>query len=418
MKNNIPETDLSKSSIFRDYHTLDFWDIPNKLYGREKELHRLLDIYSQIFQGKAVNCLILARKTGAGKTVLGRFFGKMMEQQGGSKAKLKVLYINCINFRSTQKILDEVIINIMEKNERKIQDDNWISLECEERIQIINEKLEKTGKHLLLIIDEMGMLGRDEIRFLLLLKLKMRNLKISFLFISSVYRWRIVPNSINWQKLYEFLDGVLILEFYNFSQVDKIMRDRRDKAFKKDVLDDECLNLISQNVFEYENIRLGIRILKKAGLLAEKRESSKISPNDIRESAWTEAPIELPDDPSLFHFKMMYDVVDNSHIFDNLNDHEIFTLLGIAKTLRDENKAYILSDEAYPAYKINCKKFSVDAQDQTSYDQYLSKLKSLGLIRNKMLTKTKKSLENREITILHIPTGTLEELIFYYLTYE
>jgi Cdc6-like AAA superfamily ATPase len=429
MKDSISEQDPLKSSIFQDYNTLEWSYIPEKLHGREKELNKLLDAYKRMLQGKAVYCLLSGRKFGVGKTVLARYLGKMMEQHGEVKANIIGLYLNCVNFRSAESLLDEVIINLKGKKDNKTREEktwmpkHWAPQKCDERIQRINEMLEKTKKSLLLIIDELHLLRPDEILFLLSLKEKMKELRVSLLFICGILYWkRFFPNPNNYfeelhkrygEEVYnmdfgdftppygetwetiekKYLDGVVTLEFYEFSQVNKIMKYRRSLAFKKGVIDDESLSLVTQIAFKHENIRHGIDILRKAGLFAEENQISKITPDVIRDAS------------NYVHSTFRADLIDI------LNVDELFVLYCIAKTLSKNNKAYILGQEAYLEYEAVCKAHSMEIQDQPLFNQHLSKLMHLNVIVSKTENKEKKPVESVELTLLDISANKLEEVL-------
>ncbi len=376
-----------KKSVFKQLSSLDKSFVPDKLYCRDDILNTLIVNYRRILEEKeqpSINCLMLG-KGGIGKTVTARYFGKNFRTVALEKdVKLFVEYFDCINFRSKSKIIRELLSQYTHGSGRGYSDD--------EALKLILSKLVRDDGYMLLIIDEIHLLKSEEVLAFLNIAETFghHNAKLSILLISRVSDWMRIEN----ERILSRLNEKIQLQPYNFEESMKILEYRSELALKEYIIDNELLRMVAQIVVENKDMRHGIEILRKSGLYCDKYGIESINADIIREASEEVYPTFRAD------------------IIDSLKDQELLALLGIVKTLINNDAAFALVDDAYEEYQSLCEGYSIEAHVKMSFRKYVRQLNDLKIIASKTV-RIEEATRGRhlEITLLDIPAIKLEELL-------
>jgi len=376
-----------KKSVFKQLSSLDKSFVPDKLYCRDDILNTLIVNYRRILEEKeqpSINCVMLG-KGGIGKTVTARYFGKNFGTVALEKdVKLFVEYFDCINFRSKSKIIRELLSKYTHGSGRGYSDD--------EALKLIISKLVRDDGYMLLVIDEIHLLKPEEVLAFLNIAETFghHNAKLSLLLVCRGSDWMKIEN----ERILSRLNEKIQLQPYNFEESMKILEYRSELALKEYIIDNELLRMIAQIVVENKDMRHGIEILRKSGLHCDKYGIESINADIIREASEEVYPTFRAD------------------IIDSLKDQELLALLGIVKTLINNDAAFALVDDAYEEYQSLCEGYSKEAHVKMSFRKYVRQLNDLKIIASKTV-RIEEATRGRhlEITLLDIPAIRLEELL-------
>ncbi len=152
--------------------------------------------------------------------------------------------------------------------------------------------------------------------------------------------------------------------------------------------------MISQIVVDYQNVRYGIEILRKSGLVSEKKGMEFISADVIREASYDVFPIFNPEN------------------IDSLKKHELLALYGLTLSLLDQKIYFVLVDDAFEYYKKACVIYSVDPQVRRIFRNHIYQLSHLKIIAYKSVRIENASQGRRlEVTLLDFPATEMLKLV-------
>ncbi len=377
----------NKRSVFnRSKKTLDKNYVPEKLIQRKDILKKMLSAYRGIIEGEPtpISCVLLG-KGGVGKTTTARFFARNFRDLAlDYNVNLVIEYYNCVTFRSKSTILRALLSKISHGSGRGYADD--------EALKYILTSLVRSKQKLFLIIDEVHLLGTDEIYSILNIAetFSLENSNFSLLLISRKKDWMLIEN----ERISSRVDDKIILEPYNFEHAFEILKYRAEYTFKEDVVNDDLLTMVAQTVVDTKNMRHGIQILRRAGNAADSRVMEHINGELIREASEDAYP----------NFR--------ADIIDDLNEQELFTLYGVTKSLNETGSPYTTVDDAYAEYKDVCGKYNRVSHVVMSFRKYIRNLSSLKIISSKSVRASMSDRGRRlEVTLLDIPVSKLLEFL-------
>ncbi|TES93964.1 MAG: hypothetical protein E3J90_13585 [Promethearchaeota archaeon] len=376
---------IKGNSVFRLVSSLDFSFVPEKVFCRDEAIKNLLYNFRRILEEKeqpSVNCLILG-KEGLGKTCTARYFGRNFKTIAlENDIEIFIEYYNCINFRNKGAIIRELLSKYTHGGGRGFSDD--------EALKLILRKLIREKGYMLLIIDEVQLLRSDEILAFLNIAetFGQHNTKLSIILISRNKDWMIIET----ERISSRLNEKIKLKPYTYEEAKQILEYRSNLAFKEHVINDDTLSIISQIVTDYENMRVGIELLRKSGLYADRKGLDAITPDIIRTNE-------------------VYPSV-RGEIFDQLNDQELFTLYGICMAIHNLQQSYILVDDAFEEYQIISQKYSIEPHVKMSFRKYIRTLGQLRIIATKSV-RIEEAERGREfeITLVDIPLYRILDIL-------
>jgi len=184
--------------------------------------------------------------------------------------------------------------------------------------------------------------------------------------------------------------NVISLEKYSKQQLRDILNDRVSLAFKPLAVPEDTLSLVAEiAASESGNARFGIELLWRAGKYADAGDQDTVPPECVRKAVSSIIPEMRKSDLA------------------TLGLHEKLFLLGIARTLKKNLKAYVTFTEAERSYAVVCEEFETTPKSHTQLWKYLRNLSSLGIVKSETMTGASRG-RSTGICLPRIPTEELE----------
>jgi len=239
--------------------------MPKLVPYRENQQRHIASCIKPLFQKRNGKNLFVYGKPGIGKTLICKKVLDAIEEE--TDEDIIPIYINCWKTNTSFKIMNkicEVIDYKFTQNKR-----------TEELFEVIKQILNK--KSVVFCFDEID---------------KVEDLDFAYSILEDIYRKTIIFIT-NLKSFLDTIDSRLksrlmmdLLEFkpYNFEETKGILKQRIAAAFVPGVFSDDVLELIATKTVELEDIRIGLYLLREAGLAAENKASKKITVDDVQKA--------------------------------------------------------------------------------------------------------------------------------------
>ena len=267
---------LWDQTLFRNpqYFELDY--VPEFFLSRDSQMQALKFSVAPSLRGaRPLNCLCTG-PPGTGKTTA---VHKLFEELNKHTSEIVTVHINCQFNPSRYTIFAE----IYRKLTKHRPPSSGVSFK---RIfdHVVDNLLE-TGKTLIVALDDMNYLFNEgEVNHVLysLLRAHETNpgLMLSVIGILSdtgaSTSYRLDP------KAYSvFLPEEIEFPRYSYNEIRDILATRVERGFYPKVASDDIIDVIAAHTHEMKDLRVGIDLLKRAGLNAERRSSKTIEEEDV-----------------------------------------------------------------------------------------------------------------------------------------
>jgi len=252
-------------SLFRDESALDLDVMPPKILSREYEHQYIADCIKPLLQKRTGKNLFITGTPGIGKTVATKSVLSELEQD----ENIAAIYVNCWKKDSAHKIVLDVCDQLNYKY--------TISKTTEQLMGEISRILNK--KACVIVFDEVDKLSSDAITIL-------------YSFTEDIFRKTIILITNDKEflsKLDRRIYSRLVAETFSFrpytlEETYGILKDRTQRAFMSSIFNEEGLRKIAEKVFDVEDIRVGLYLLREAGTIAERKLKRKIELEDAEEA--------------------------------------------------------------------------------------------------------------------------------------
>ncbi len=374
---------LSKGGVFKNMEVLSPHYIPDVLPHREKEIEVIMRTVAPALRNVKPKNLFLYGKTGTGKTSCSKH---VMEQFNGMRRNAIMRYMNCRIYNTRYKILFK-IAEELDKGQVKM------GYPHTHLYEILLEWIEENNRHLIIILDEIDMIKDvdDLIYTLTRINDELDRGSVSILGISNRLHFKEKLDPRSKSALYE---KELVFKPYNANQLYEIIKQRAKEAFHEGAIEDSALRIAAALAArETGDARYALKLIQKAGMLAEEREDPKVTDK---------------------HVELARKSVDNDLVGEavsSLPQQEQIVLYSIAllhinggeyKRLGEVEDEVFTSGEVYENYKRVCKELGVDARVPRSVSEFLKDLDMLGLITMKFSGKGTRG-QTRLIKIAYDP---------------
>lgn len=194
--------------------------------------------------------------------------------------------------------------------------------------------------------------------------------------------------------------NIIQLEEYSELQLEAILNDRVNLAFREGTVPTQTMRLIAElGNSEGGNARYAIELLWRAGKYADVSEMRQVSPECVRKAVVS-----------------VYPVVRKDMIFE-FSTHQKLFLLGIARHFKQCDSAYMSMGEAEEAYALVCEEYGEKQRGHTQLWKYVKALSSAGIIET-LVSGVGKRGKTTLISLSQIPVSDLEQEIVKFLSQE
>ena len=378
-----------RRSVFRDETKLDINYVPYRLPHRDRELRLLKEFFSFIWQSpwNMTQRVIIAGDVGTGKTVLSQRFGADISREAKERGlNLHYVHVNCREYRGSLLLLLHHAISIFHPNFPRR------GYSAEELLRIFLQILDDENAYVILTLDEFESLverASSEAVYKLTRLQEIRQNKPQRLSLICILRNLSVIERLDASTRSTLQSNLIQLEKYSKPQLIDILNDRVSLAFKPLMVSEDSVDLIAELAHsEGGNARFAIELLWRAGKYADAEDLGAVTPECVRKAVSSIIP-----------------TVRKSELAP-LGFHEKLFLLGIARLLKESEKAFVSLGEAEKAYRVVCEEFHEPAHSHTQLWKYLQLLSALGIVT----TEVSAAGARGRSTIIYLPRIPAHEL--------
>lgn len=370
---------IKKEPIFAEKAVLQSNYYPDDIPHRETQIHQIAQILAPALRKSKPSNLFIYGKTGTGKTVSVNYTTKQIMDvaEKNSNKHIKVIYINC----KLKKIADTEYRLIAQLAREFGKEIPATGLPTDEVYKIFFNTLEESQTTLILVLDEIDQLVKktgDEILYnLTRINSELKKSQVSLVGISNDL---IFADNLDPRVKSSLSEEEIIFPPYNAFQIQDILRQRADKAFKKEVLEpgviEKCAAYAAR---EHGDARRALELLRVAAELAERNSQPKVQIKDIDEA---EEKIER---------ERVVDIVTSQPKQFQIT---LYSILNVYSA----RKSTIFTGEIYGVYKGLCSRIGQRPLTQRRVSDIIAELDMLGIINAKVTSKGRYG-RTREIDI-------------------
>ncbi len=344
------ESLMTREPLFSSKEVLRHSYTPEELPHRNKEIRQL--------------AMILSSALRTGKTIVSRFVCKELENTAKRlKIPVKTAYINC-EITDTQY---RVLQNLTECFGEKVPFTGWPT---DKVYRAFTESLDSDSQGVVIILDEVDKLvkksGDDIIYNLTRINSELKSAKVSIIGISNDLKFKDYLDARVQSSLSE---ETVVFKPYDARQIEDILNQRGDLAFKHGVLEEYVIPLCAAFAArEHGDARKALDLLRVSGEIAERESSSTITEKHVRRAkdrieadSIVEAVRTLPSQSKI----LLYSII----------------------LLEERKQRIITTGDVYDLYSALCKKTGLDILTQRRISDLLSELDLMGIISSTIVSK-------------------------------
>lgn len=299
MSSKIKNILMWDESLFRRPEVFDLSYVPEVFNFRDNELEAISHNVKPLIKGDLPTNTIILGPTGTGKTTSVKLLFKNITEVSN---EVVPVYINCQFHYREFSIMAQIFKGIF----------GYPPVETGKPLATLYEytmgELQKKDKRLLVALDDVDFLFHVNVAENILYKI-LRAHEIfpgvktgiigivtdnAFSFkVSEKIRTVFMPNEVHFKP-------------YSRSTISDILRYRCDIGLYPGVMDEEVLDKLSEITFDKGDLRLGIRGIKEAGMLAELEARRKITVDDVEKA--------IDRISSFLHVENVFDGLSNSDV--------------------------------------------------------------------------------------------------------
>jgi archaeal cell division control protein 6 len=257
----------SEQTIFSNPNALDPDFIPKLLPHREEQQNYVASAIKPLFHERNGKNILVWGAPGIGKTAASKRVLKDLDEFESTK-KVSQVFINCWKFNTTYKILCEV--------SRQFGYPFTQTMRTNEVMEKVAEKVEKFDG-VVFVFDEIDKAEDYNFLYFILEEFPHRTL----ILITNEKDWGAdVDDRIRSRLIPETLE----FKPYTPREVFDILAERKKYAFYENTWGDRAFEKLAEKAAEYEDIRVGIKLLKVAGEIAENDSATKVVQKHVSEA--------------------------------------------------------------------------------------------------------------------------------------
>ena len=379
---------LNKKSLFRNKSTLQANYTPDHILHRDEQIQQLANVLAPCLKGDKPSNVFIYGKTGTGKTLAAKYVSRQLIKISKERElPLKIIYINC----KLKKISDteyRLISQLAREFGTAIPP---TGLPTDEVYNIFYRILEKEQRNVILILDEIdqliGKAGNDILYNLTRINAELNNVQITLVGISNDLMF---TDNLDPRVKSSLSEEELVFPPYNALQIQKILKQRAEEAFKEDIMTqgvvEKCAAFAAR---EHGDARRALELLRVAGEIAERKNEETIQ---------------------LKHLDEAEEKIEKDRILDIIATQPkqyhatLYSVFHIAQNKKDQ----IFTGEVYELYKKLCMRTDLRPLTQRRVSDILAEMDMMGIISAKVISKGRYG-RTREISLA--TTGAINQKV-------
>ena len=352
---------MNTGDVFKNISVLSPHYVPKILPFREKQIDEIMGVVAPALKEQKPRNLIIYGKTGTGKTCTMR---KIMEEFEKVKSNARIHYLNCRIYNSRYRILQK----FMKFYYKELEKSGF-------GLPFLYEKIIETlngGHQMIVVLDEIDMIkDLDELVYTLTrANDEAEKGGITLIGISNKLSFKEKLDPRSKSSLHEI---EIIFPPYTSEQLQKILEQRIDEGFQKDVVKSSAINLASAiTAQESGDARYALKLLLCAGEIAEQHKKKNVDDSDVEE-ARKRVEMDLIAE-TLNTLPEMHKIVLHSIATLSINGSRY------ARLDNEIENGFLMTGEVYDEYEKNCRILKKKSRSLRWYKEYLNDLEMLGLV--------------------------------------
>ena len=374
----------AKNGLFENKAVLQANYTPETIPHRNKQIESVASILAPTLKGEKVSNLFVYGKTGTGKTLSVQHVGNRIEKRvkdSGDK-KLRFLYLNC----KLKKVADteyRIIAELINKLGGKIP---ATGLPTDSVYKKFVEMVDSEKQVIILVLDEIDQavekISDGFIYSLTRLNSELVNSQICLIGISNSVTFM---DNLDPRVRSSLGEEELVFSPYNALQLQDILRERANQAFKKGAVGEGIIaKCAAYAAREHGDARRALDLLRVSGELAEREGGNKILEKHIDAAN------------SKIDRDKMVDIIESE-------PKQFQLVLKAIINLNDKKEGGgIYTGEVYNEYQNICEKTKSEVLTQRRIGDILAEFDMLGVINAKVISKGRQG-RTREIKLMLSP---------------
>ncbi len=252
-------------SLFRNEESLSPEWIPKMLPFREVQQKRIAGAMKPLFSKRSGPSMLVSGAPGIGKTAAVKVILRDLEEHSSD---VEPIYINCWQKNTSFKIFVELCETLGYKFTQ--------NKKTEDLFAIIKNMVNK--KSAVFVFDEVDKCEDTDFLYLLLEEIYTRTI----ILISNDDSWL---SKLDPRIKSRLIPELLVFEPYTKSELREILRKRAEIAFVPGVWDEKAFENVIEHASKFQDVRIGLHLLKESARSAENLGSKKILLEYVQEAA-------------------------------------------------------------------------------------------------------------------------------------
>lgn len=348
---------INSTGIFRDRDVLRHDYLPERLPHREEQIRRLGEAVAPVLKGSRCSNIFIYGKTGTGKTAVTKYVLNSLEIMARKiNAPVSFCYVNCRLAGTEYRILSTLCRSIG----LSVPFTGLSSSEVFDRFRASLDGLRIT---FIVALDEVDVLVKNRSDILLYeftrINETLSESKVSIIGISNDLR---LKEFLDPRVLSSLSEEEIVFRPYDASELKDILYERAQMAFHDGVLSEGALSLCAAlAAAEHGDARRALDLLRVAGEVAERKGSSVITEDDIREAE---------------------KIIEHNRVLEalaNLTLHSKLVVLSVFQ-LSKANGYKAITGDIFEVYSELCRELSIAPLTQRRVSTLINELDVLGIL--------------------------------------
>ncbi|MFH1212352.1 MAG: ORC1-type DNA replication protein [Candidatus Woesearchaeota archaeon] len=365
---NFFEKFLSKQSLFKNKRILQSAYMPDEVLHRDEQIKQIANILAPCLRNEKPSNFFIYGKTGNGKTItIKHVYNQLIKIAREKKVAVKIIYVNC----KLKKIADTEYRLVAELARYFGKNIPATGLPTDEVYKAFFSAIDEEKQIIVLALDEMDQLvkkvGDGVLYNITRINSELENAQLALIGISNDMFF---ANNLDPRVKSSLSEEEILFPPYNAVQIQSILNDRAEKAFKDEAIADGVIaKCAAYAAREHGDARRALDLLRVAAELAERDGSEKIS---IEHIDFAEEKIEKD--------RVFYLVENQPKQFQA-------TLYSVILIKTDSPNKKIFTGDIYDIYKGISQHIGLRPLTQRRISDVIAELDMMGLINARVISK-------------------------------